>query len=301
MTEAIGLKGSQLRPLLPASRNWQRWLSGGISIALLVTILWKLSEFGLAQAWAILPATPLFWLAFASYYLALPASEWLIFRRLWGLPTTGFAALLRKLVCNEILVGYSGEVYFYTWARRHGRLVTAPFGAIKDVSILSALAGNLATLMMLALAWPLVGTVAPQFHGQILFLSAAAMITMSGALLLFRKRVFSLGGSDLRMIFAIHIARLVATTIFSGVMWHSALPDVPLGWLVLLATLQLLVTRLPLVPNKDLIFASLAVFLIGHDGAVGTAIAMIAASILAVHLIIGGLLVITELFEVRQQ
>src|SRR3546814_5355045 len=78
------------------------------------------------------------------------------------------------------------------------------------------------------------------------------------------------------MIFGVHIGRLMLTTLLSGVMWHSALPAVSMGWLLILATLQLLVTRLPFVPNKDLVFASVALFLIGHDGAIGPLIAMIA-------------------------
>ena len=69
------------------------------------------------------------------------------------------------------------------------------------------------------------------------------------------------------------VGLLLATTFLSGLMWHVALPQVPLVWLVLLATLQLLVTRLPFVPNKDLVFASLAIFLIGNDSEVATLIA----------------------------
>jgi hypothetical protein len=277
----------------------QRWISGTISLALFVTILWKIRDFGFAKALATLPAKPHFWAAFATYYLALPTSEWLIFRRLWKLPSGGFAALLRKLISNEVLVGYSGELYFYSWARRHARLVAAPFGAVKDVSILSAVAGNLATLVMLAFAWPLLGAVAPQFHGNIIFASAGVIIGMSMVILLLRNRIFSLPSRDLWWIFGVHIGRLVLTTILSGVMWHIALPGVPLGWLVLLATLQLLVTRLPLIPSKDMVFASLAIFIIGHDGELAALIAVIAAAILAVHLVIGGFLVLADVLERR--
>jgi hypothetical protein len=247
-----------------------------------------------------LPSSPIFWLAFLGYYFALPLSEWLIFKRLWGLPASGFAALLRKLVSNEILLGYSGEAYFYSWARRHTKIVAAPFGAIKDVSILSAIVGNLMTLSMLSLAWPLVGHVAPDLHPRTIFLSAGVMIGSSMLIFLFKNKIFSLPTSDLRFIFGIHSARIILTTLLSGLMWHTALPQTPLLWLVLLATLQLLVTRLPLVPSKDLVFANLSVFLIGQDGPVSTLIGIIATLILATHLFIGGVLVIMELFEERE-
>lgn len=301
MTGTTGANASQLQVLVPDKRNWQRWVSGAISLALFAAIIWKLRNFGFAAAVATLPVKPLFWMAFAGYYLALPASEWFIFRRLWAVPLAGFAALLRKLVSNEVLFGYSGEVYFYTWARRNAGLVAAPFGAIKDVSILSALAGNLMTLVMLGLAWPLVGRISADFHAHAVVMSAAVIIGMSMIVLAFKSRIFSLPAPQLRMIFSVHVARLLTTTILSGVMWHIALPEVPLVWLVLLATLQLLVTRLPFVPNKDLVFASLAIFLIGHDAQVATLIAMIATLILGVHLLIGGALIVTELVEVSGQ
>ncbi len=286
-----------LPSLQPRRVGWHGWLSSGLSLAFLVTILWKIIGFGFASALHTLPLKPSFWLAFTGYYLALPSSEWLIFRRLWGLPPAGFAALLRKLVSNEVLLGYSGEAYFYAWTRRHTRLVTAPFGAIKDVSILSALAGNVITLLMLGVAWPLVGTVAPQFHGRTVFLSAGVMIGLSMIILLFKSRIFSLPTHELRAIFGVHLARLIATTFLSGVMWHAALPEIPLVLLVLLATLQLLVTRLPFVPNKEMVFASLAIFLIGNDGAVATLIAMIATAILATHLLVGAALLLRDTVE----
>ncbi len=300
MTESTSATSTQLRSLLPDQNNWQRWLSGAISVALLIVIVWKLKDFGFAKAAESLPSSPIFWLAFLGYYFALPLSEWLIFKRLWGLPASGFAALLRKLVGNEILLGYSGEAYFYSWARRHTKIVAAPFGAIKDVSILSAIVGNLMTLSMLSLAWPLVGHVAPDLHPRTIFLSAGVMIGSSMLIFLFKNKIFSLPTSDLRFIFGIHSARIILTTLLSGLMWHTALPQTPLLWLVLLATLQLLVTRLPLVPSKDLVFANLSVFLIGQDGPVSTLIGIIATLILATHLFIGGVLVILELFEERE-
>ena len=280
--------------------NWQGWLSAILSLALAIIVVWKINDFGFGNAFDTLPASMVFWLAFAGYYLALPSSEWMIFRRLWDLPAAGFIALLRKMVSNEVLLGYSGEAYFYTWARKHADLVTAPFGAIKDVSILSALAGNMITLAMMVAAWPLVGTIAPQFHPRAVLLSAGMIIAISMTVLMFRSRIFSLQRSELKAIFGVHIVRLIVTTMLSGVMWHAALPDISLVWLVLLATLQLLVTRLPFVPNKELVFASLAIFLIGNDGTVAALIAMIASCILMTHLLLGSALMGADLLKVAK-
>lgn len=299
--EATPLLDPELPALKIRSIGWQRPVAWGFSLALMTALLLHVRSFGWAAAWASLPQSPAFWMAFAAYYLSLPASEWIIFRRLWNLPAKGFAALLRKLVSNEILLGYSGEAYFYAWARQHAQLVAAPFGAIKDVSILSALAGNLVTLAMLALAWPLVSELTPALHARTLIASSAFVLVISFVILGFRKRLFSLDRSALRYVFSVHLLRLVATTLLSGLLWHLAMPEVPLLWLVVLATLQLLVTRLPFVPNKDLLFANLAIFLIGNDGSVSIVVTMIATMLVMTHLLLGGVLLLPELLEKRQK
>ena len=278
-------------------RSWQRWLSTAISGALLIAILTQLDRFGLARLHAAMPASLIFWVAFAAYYLALPASEWVIFRRLWRLPIAGFGALLRKLVSNEVLMGYSGELAFYSWARRRSDLTAAPFGAIKDVSITSALAGNLVTLVMLMAAWPLMGSLHVGQHPREIGLSIGVILAVSLLSAIFNRRLFSLPRDELRFVFTVHLLRLMATTLLSGLLWHSALPGVPLSLWVLLAALQLLVTRLPFVPNKDLVFAGIALFLVGHDSQVGELITLIATLILLTHLLIGGLLAIADLLD----
>lgn len=289
-----------LPSLEPQTRPWQKWISWGLSFALLAGLAWKLGDFGFAEALRSVPASPLFWAAFASYYLALPASEFLIFKRLWNIPRAGFKALIRKLICNEILFGYSGEAYFYTWARRHAHIAAAPFGAIKDVSILSAVAGNLITLAMLALAWPELRYVVPGFHGRAVLFSAAILLGLSLIAFFFRRRIFSLPAYQLRMIFGIHIARLLATLSLSGLMWKSALPDIAVGWLAILATLQLLVSRLPFVTNKDVAFAVIVFYLTGQNGAIGPLIATIAVLILLAHFACGSFIFLADLKDGRK-
>jgi hypothetical protein len=139
-------------------RDWSWWLGAAISVGILVAAFYQLRLVDISSVAAMVPSSPLFWLAFAGAYFIGPAGDWLIFRRLWSIPASGFVALTRKMIGNELLLGYIGEVYFYTWARRRTQMTSAPFGAIKDVAILSALAGNAVTLAMLALAFPLIGS-----------------------------------------------------------------------------------------------------------------------------------------------
>ena len=286
--------GSDPARLAVNERGWSWWVGAAISVAVLFAALYQMRSLDFAQVRSIVPASPLFWLVFAASYLAAPLADFVIFRRLWRIPADGFLALLRKLIGNELLLGYIGELYFYTWARRRSEMTAAPFGAIKDVAILSALAGNAITIAMMIFAYPLFDTLHLPIHGQTLILSVATVLLSSSALLFFRKRLFSLPSRDLWFVLAIHIVRILATTGLNALAWHLALPGVEFGLWLLLSTLRMLLSRLPFMPNKDLVFAGLAVFLIGHDLEIGALMTFMATLILATHLVLGLGLVVAE-------
>lgn len=261
--------------------------SAVVSLALLVVVGDQLRRLDFGEIAALFPRRADFWVVFAAYYLAQPLSEWLIFKRLWGLPFTGLGALLRKLVSNELLLGYLGEVQFYAWARNRLQMATTPFGAVKDVAILSALVGNLITFVLFALAWPLIGVDNLGVGMRTAFLSLGIVLVTSFVILVFRNKLFSLPRADLWFISAVHFVRVCAVLALSALMWHLVLPSVELSLWLVLATLRMLVSRLPLVPNKDVVFAGLAVFLLGHDQQVASLMTMMAGIVLLTHLAVG--------------
>jgi hypothetical protein len=243
----------------------------------------------------LVPASPSFWVVFALFYLAGPFSEWVIFRRLWRLPVGGIVPLLRKLVCNELLFGYLGEAYFYAWARRRQTMMATPFGAIKDVAILSAMAGNGVTLLLVLAMVPLIQASDISLDHSSVLLSMCNVLVTSIAAKFLRRRIFTLPRAELRFILEAHLLRIVVTTVLSAVLWHMALPQVPVTSWLLLSTLRLLVSRLPFVPNKDVAFAGLAVFTLGHETNIAALMTMMASVILLVHVVLGVAIVLTDL------
>lgn len=260
-------------------------------------VVLELRGMNMAKVLAMVPRDAAFWVVFAVSYLAGPASEWVIYHRLWRLPVEGFAALLRKLVCNELLLGYLGEAYFYTWARRRAEMTAAPFGAIKDVSILSAMAGNGVTLVLLIALWPMLGSIHVGLENRAVLLSLCVVLATSMVAMAFRRRIFSLDRETLTFITGMHLGRIVATTVLSAVLWHMVLPGVPVNAWLLLATLRLLISRLPFIPNKDVVFAGVAVFTLGHETDIGALMTMMASAILLVHLLVGLALVVSDLLR----
>lgn len=261
-------------------------------------MVWQLRSLDYAKLVRLLPATPLFWIVFIFYYFGGVTGDFIIFRRLWKIPVEGFVALTRKLIGNELLLDYVGDVYFYSWARKKVAMTASPFGAVKDAAILSALVANAVTLTMMAIAYPLVQGMNFGIATRTLLVSVGVVILISLLAIVFGKRLFSLPKSELWMIAGIHLARILTTTGLAALAWSLALPQVALTWWVVLATVRLLLARLPLLPNKDVVFAGVAVLMVGHDAEISELMTLWAGLILGMHLVVGAMLAVGDFVTV---
>ncbi|MCW1381884.1 hypothetical protein OLX02_03515 [Novosphingobium sp. KCTC 2891] len=259
-----------------------------ISVAVLVAAVTALRHVDFAQARALVPHGIGFWIVFVAGYLALPVADWVIFRRLFDLRLSGLLPLLRKLVANELLLGYSGEVYFYGWVRANVPATAAPFGAIKDVSILSALVGNVATLLVLCAGLPFANRVGIDRLGAgTTAASAAVLLVVTLVSLWLGGRIFSLPTRDLRFVAAAHLVRFTAASALTAILWHLCLPAVPVSVWIVLSGLRLLLARLPFVSNADLVFAGCAAVVLGRNVPITGVIAMLATITVIAHVAVG--------------
>ncbi len=272
-------------------RNWSAIAAHAVTIAILTAAILSFRSMSFAALWAHVPVKPLFWLGLVTYFLAGPFAEWIIYRRLWSIPATGIAPLLRKQVVNELVLGYSGEVYFYSWARRHAALTGSPFGAIKDVAILSAIVGNVTTLALVAIAAPVIVPFMDQqsfgIETGLLGWSFACVVVTTLAPMLFGRRVFSLARGDRWFIAGVHLARTIVMVALTALLWHLVLPHQPIVWWLMLSVWRQLLSRLPFLPNRDVVFAAAAVFMIGPEPAIVALMTMMAGVLVLMHLVVG--------------
>ena len=275
-----------LEPMQTLRRRWPVVLGALITAAMVFALGRQLLASGLAGLSHSVPTDPRFYIAFALLYLSPITGDFIIFRWLWGIPAAGYAALLKKRIANEVVLNYSGEAYFYAWARQRSEMVAAPFGAVKDVSFLSAIAGNAMTLVMMAIALPLGIKLIPPTEFRLIAWSAVVVVGMSLPFLIFSKRVFTQERQTLWWIFMVHTLRLVAGSVLIAIAWHYALPSVSVWMWLFLAAGRLLVSRLPLIPNKDLLFANFAILLIGQHAELTQLVALTAALTLLVHAVL---------------
>lgn len=261
-----------------ATPLWRQIFAGlriGAMAAIGFYLFWRVQAIGWGRIWTALPANPWFYILFALRYLSLPASEAVIYSRLWRLrPIADFPVLLKKSVLNIGFVGYSGEAFFAFWAHRRGLADTkAVLAALKDVNVLSAAASTGATVLFFV--WALAtGQLARfglggQAHGAAagalgwqIALAAGLSAVLVGVLLFARRQVFSLPGPQLRMIMAMHGLRLVAVFAFQCAQWAVIIPEAPvIVWLLFIGA-ELLITRIPFLPKQDLVVLGVGVSLL---------------------------------------
>ena len=272
----------------PRSRERIAAIAGlAINVGVLSALVVKLHSMPAVEAAITIPAAPGFWILLLLSWFAAPAIDWFILRLLWRLPVTGFGALLRKQSANELFLGYSGDAHFYLWARARLPKRAAPFGTLRDLSIMSALAGNLATLVMMAAAWPWFSALA---GGHLLREAAIAVLAIVGSSLgVFAARqlffTFALSRHALVAVFVAHLGRIALSLILGAMLWATLLPSASFATLLVLATLRAMISRLPLVPGKDALFAGAALAVSGNAGVAG-ATATVAMLTIGLHALV---------------
>jgi len=286
VNDPVAADTTALPPSNPVSR-WRKlaaFIGPAISVAILGAALWQVYAHDWHALLAFIPPSPWAWLVLAINYLSGPIGDWVIFRRLWKIPAEGIFPLIKKMIGNQILLSYVGEVYFYDWARRHVKMNGSPFGAVKDVAILSAMAGYMMTLIMLVVAWPYLNHYVFGFNKRELWGSILVMLLIGLVVTFFRNRLLSLPRKDVIFVLTVHMLRLLANTVLTAVLWSLILPAVPLSSWLMLSTGRLLVTRLPVIPNQEIAFAGALALFGGPVNQTYQMIAAIALFITAIHI-----------------
>ncbi len=295
-----GIDAGDPLPLAVRQSPLWRWATPALSVALLASVIWTVFVNNKLDIHEVIPTNPLFWIALLAYWAAPIVADFIIYRRLWAIPYEGLIALSRKQVGNALLVDLIGEAYFYGWARRKLNMATSPFGAVKDVTILSAMVGNACTLVLMALAWPYIGTLDLGVAGTAVAASIGLIVLISIGVVIFGNRVFSLTKGELWWVASVHLLRVLATTVLIALAWHLYDPEIALGIWALLATAKLMASRLPLFVNTEVIFANIVIWFLGKNSEIQQVVGVVTILILAIYLVAAAALAIGDLIPARK-
>ncbi len=249
----------------PAGKKMLTWSQRLFLLAILIWLIYQLTEIGWGRVWNDLPTQFAFYLLFVLMYFQLPLFEVLIYRVSWAFNSLkSIPIFLLKRVYNSDLLGYSGEVYFYMWARKHLSLGDRDiFMIIKDNNIISSIASTIVAFGLLSVFL---------FTGQIVILEqivdqnqayfwGGILITALIAFLFirFRRFVITMAMRNAYKIFGIQMFRLTLLHTMNVLMYYVVIPDAPLHVWFTLISVEIILSRIPFLPNRDLIFVGLSI------------------------------------------
>ena len=258
----------------PAGRRAAAWARRLFTVAMVAFLVWNLVRQGITPAslWASLPRTPWFYVIWLAFYALLPTTETVIYRRLWGAPLAELLpVLLRKRVLSQDVLGYSGEVYLYGWARtRLGAPPPEGTGPpallhIKDNVLISSFASVLSAAVIIG------GVLLVGAHGlddafsnptpiYVVLAAVAAVFVLTMATRA-RRAVFTLSPRGLAFLSVAHGLRFTLSNLLLLLLWTTTVPGLPMRvWLTLLVV-NVVVDRVPFVPASDLVFLNTALAL----------------------------------------
>lgn len=241
------------------------WSRRVLNIGIFIWLMYALTDIGWAEIWNSLPTQPLFYLIFLISFFQLPLFEIWIYRITWQFNSMrSLPVFLKKKIYNKDVLGYSGEVWFYSWARKHLNVPDREILLIiKDNNIISSVASTLVALAVIALlllAGQIVILEWIMDQSQLWFWAGLGLTLLLIFLMVrFRHYVISMDLKAAYKIFSVQIFRLLMLKVLNVLMYVVVLPDVALNvWFTLLA-IEIILTRIPFLPNRDLIFVGISV------------------------------------------
>ncbi|MEX2574611.1 MAG: hypothetical protein WD317_09950 [Balneolaceae bacterium] len=267
MNKFLRLYRIQLYSFLKSDRGkttvtWSRRI---LNAVIFVWLFYELSSIGWRQIWNSFPTQLWFYILFLISFFQLPAFEIWMYRITWVFNSVrSFPVFLIKKIYNKDVLGYSGEIYFYIWARKHLNISDREiFMIIKDNNIISSVASTLVAFGVLAILLFTGQVVVLEWimdQGELYFWAGLGVTLILVFLFIrFRHFVLSMSLQTAYKIFSIQVFRLLLLKVLNILMFVIVLPEVGLSvWFTFLA-IEIILTRIPFLPNRDLIFVGISV------------------------------------------
>lgn len=250
-------------------KSWKSYLKKGtrylFQAGIIGYLAYKLYDIGLNQVIESLPLNPLFYLLFIVIYFSLPVSEIFIYGVRWNFKgLRAFLVFVQKKVLNTDVLGYSGEFYLFYWIKDKLKVPSVEaIKFVKDNNILSSLSSTFITTILLIFfltqGYIKIEDYMPQIETSLTYVwMVLAIFILVFVGFKFRSYILSVSLREALIISSIYTGRLVVTNLFQIVQYKIAEPSVLWTvWFSLMAV-QIMSTRIPFLPSRDVLYVSLA-------------------------------------------
>jgi hypothetical protein len=234
----------------------------GVVLTLLIVgyLVYRLTEIGWEQVLRSLPVTSWFYVLLVLKFFTLPFFQVLIFRRVWKNSFINlFPAMVNKMVLDKNVLDISGDVFLYLWAAKNvSSSKKAIFHTLKDNLIMSSAASTFQAVALLLIFFSSGLIIIPKDWlssrwGLVILVLLAGLVLLGLAFRL-RKTLFYLERKELMSVFGLHLLRLLTVQCLQIAQWALVLPQVRLSNLISLLAAQIIISRIPFLPSRHLIF-----------------------------------------------
>jgi hypothetical protein len=265
MIESLRHKLSRLKVKLKvftdseAGKKLMKILGYLLQVLIVGVIIYQLSVIGWKNFLNSLPSHPLFYLLFLFIYFLLPVSEAIAYRICWGLKwLKSIPIFIHKRIFNKDVMGYSGELVLMQWAVKSLPYEKKQvFRDIRDMNIISSAASTFVALGMLLVlvSQGKIRALDYLFSRDSVDYIVAAVVALVIVLvaLKFRKYLFSMPPAVAVPVFLVHSVRMVLIYMAQILQWHTVLPELGLDIWFTFLSINIVISRIPFVPNNELV------------------------------------------------
>ena len=262
MTDKIKLVFDRLATF-GESRSGKRLIRLGkylIQVGIVIILVYQIMGIGWREILSELPAVILFYIIFLLIYFALPVTEYLTYSIRWPMKFWQSQEIfLKKRVYNKVVLGYSGEVQLFFWLQNRMAIdKKEAYEVVRDNNILSTLASTAIAVLLLA-GFTVSGRLSiydwVEYDPAVLIPVVLIALFIGGYIFgRYRSHIFTMNRRHALIIFTLHSGRMLLLAGLQIAQWYVVMPWVSVDIWFTMIFMQIILSRIPFLPNKDLVF-----------------------------------------------
>jgi len=244
-----------------ATKVWKGPFRYVMYTLILGILVYQLYEIGFEDIIRSVPKNPLVYVLSVALFFILPVSEHVAYERFFKFKAAeSIPMLIKKRIFNKNLLSYVGEFDFYLWLtqKEPEQSRRRVFDIVKDNNIVSSVA-SIVLISALLLVLLVMYYTAEEVRDYLLILGYVLgyiLLLVAVVVVMARSNVYSLNIRDTWYLTGVHSVRILTISAVQILQWYLAITDISVWELFVILSVQMVVSRIPVLPAKDLIFIS---------------------------------------------
>lgn len=224
-------------------------------------LVYQLYEIGFNDILNSVPKNPMVYILAVVLFFVLPIAEHFAYERFFKFKASeSIPMLIKKRVFNKNLMSYVGEFDFYLWLtqKEPERSKRRVFDIVKDNNIISSVASIvLISALLLVLIFLYYSSEGVRDYLLIMgYVTGYILLLVTVVVVMARTNIYSLNMRDTWYLTSVHSVRILFISAVQILQWYLAITDITVWELFVILSVQMVISRIPILPAKDLIFIS---------------------------------------------